>query len=146
MNKIILLSCFFMCLNLFSCNKATEGGIIKSETKVETSKTESIAKTIEYDEFLKLYNQENVVIIDVRTSGEYNQGHIDKAVHIDVSSSSFKTKINELDKSKTYILYCRTQNRSSAALNYMKENGFKTIYNLKNAIATLTENNFQLVK
>jgi len=134
----------FLCFNLISCNNTTEGGVIKSETTIKS--TETIAKTIEFDEFSKLYNKENTVVIDVRTLGEYNQGHIEKAVHIDISSSDFKTKINELDKSKTYIIYCRTQNRSSAALNYMKENGFKTLYNLKNAISTLTENNFPLIK
>ena len=46
-----------------------------------------------------------------------------------MSLSDFLYEVNQLDKSKSYFLYCRSGNRSGQACRYMKESGFNT-YNL----------------
>ena len=70
-----------------------------------------------------------VVIIDVRTAGEFNEGHIANAVNIDVESMSFDAEIAALDKYVTYALYCRSGNRSSIAAGKMSDAGFTSILN-----------------
>ena len=70
------------------------------------------------------------IIIDVRTPEEFADGHIENAINIDFYSDSFKTGLNKLDKNKTYLVYCRTGNRSRSTLNIMKELGFKEVYHL----------------
>ena len=75
--------------------------------------------------------KENVAIIDVRTEKEYSEGHIPDAQNIDVQNENFAAQIQSLDKSKTYLLYCRSGKRSAKALNILKEAGFKKVYHLK---------------
>ena len=70
-----------------------------------------------------------VVIIDVRTAGEFNEGHITNAINIDVQSSSFDSDIAALDKNATYALYCRSGNRSGIAAGKMSDAGFTSILN-----------------
>ncbi len=70
-----------------------------------------------------------VVIIDVRTAGEFNEGHITNAINIDVESMQFDAEIAALDKDVTYALYCRSGNRSSIAAGKMSDAGFTRILN-----------------
>ena len=70
-----------------------------------------------------------VVIIDVRTAGEFNEGHIINAINIDVESMQFDAEIAALDKDVTYALYCRSGNRSSIAAGKMSDAGFTRILN-----------------
>ncbi len=72
----------------------------------------------------------NFAIIDVRTPAEFASGHIDNAINIDFRSETFESEISKLDKSKAYLIYCRTGNRSRGALDVMIEMGFKEVYHL----------------
>lgn len=64
------------------------------------------------------------VVVDVRTPAEYDSGHLEGAVNIDLEASTFATKIAALDKNATYFVYCRSGNRSSQAVAAMKKIGF----------------------
>ncbi len=75
-------------------------------------------------------NNPNAVIVDVRTPGEYQSGHIPNAINIDISSAEFPDKINTLDRNKEYYVYCRSGGRSTTACQYMTSLGFKNINNL----------------
>ena len=70
------------------------------------------------------------VILDVRTPQEFGAGHIAGAVNLDFYSPTFRANLGKLDKNKTYLLYCRTGNRSRQALTIMQELKFKIIYHL----------------
>lgn len=72
----------------------------------------------------------NAQLIDVRTAGEFSQGHIKNARNIDVNSNDFEQQIAKLDKSKPVFVYCLSGGRSSFAMNTMSSMGFKEIYNL----------------
>jgi rhodanese-related sulfurtransferase len=72
---------------------------------------------------------DGVILIDVRTPGEFAEGNIVNALNIDVQSSSFDAQIAELDPTKTYALYCRSGNRSGIAAEKMADAGFTNIYN-----------------
>lgn len=74
------------------------------------------------------------IILDVRTPGEFNSGHIKGAINIDVNQNDVYTKIDKLDKKATYIVYCRTQNRSQVVGNYMISKGFKEVYKMQDGI------------
>jgi phage shock protein E len=68
--------------------------------------------------------------IDVRTPEEYAGGHIFNAKNINYNAPDFKERINELDKSASYVVYCQTGMRSAAASQVMAELGFKHINNI----------------
>ncbi len=82
------------------------------------------------------------VLLDVRTPGEFNSGHIKGAINIDVNQNDVYSKIDNLDKKATYIVYCRTQNRSQVVGNYMISKGFKEVYKMQDGITGWVANGF----
>lgn len=91
---------------------------------------------INQEEFSKILQKENAIIIDVRTPEEVSAGYIKGAtVFADVNGRDFEAQIDKLDKSKAYIVYCKSGKRSSKAAKYMVNKGFKKVYNLKGGIS-----------
>lgn len=84
------------------------------------------------EEFLGKTQDPNVQVIDVRTSAEFTQGHLQNAINIDVESGVFDQEITKLDKTASYAIYCRSGRRSAIAASKMSEAGFTTIFNLQN--------------
>ena len=62
-------------------------------------------------------------VIDVRTPEEFSAGHVDGAQLIDVQGSSFDADIAKLDPATTYVVYCRSGNRSATAATRMRDAG-----------------------
>jgi rhodanese-related sulfurtransferase len=75
------------------------------------------------------------VILDVRTPKEYTRGHIAHAVNANYTSREFKDMLAPLDKSKTYLVHCRSGNRSLGALKIMHEMGFENVYHMRGGIS-----------
>lgn len=69
------------------------------------------------------------VVIDVRTPAEFAAGHVEGALNVDVQDPSFADRIAELDKGAEYVVYCRSGNRSEAAIEQMGEAGFTALVN-----------------
>lgn len=82
----------------------------------------------------KLKADKNAVLIDVRTPGEYNRGHIPGSLNVDIHNTDFREKIENLDKTKNYYVYCRSGSRSYHAGKYMKAVGINNVYNLQGGI------------
>ena len=91
-------------------------------------------QSINIIEFEALKNDKDLVVIDVRNTGELSSGVIPKSIHINVMESSFTTKVKELDRTKTYVIYCRSGLRSARACQIMAKNEFKDLYNLKGGL------------
>lgn len=68
-------------------------------------------------------------VIDVRTPEEFASGHVADAVNIDVSSGDFEEKVGELDPEAEYVVYCRSGNRSTQAMEKMADLGFDDLTN-----------------
>ena len=78
-----------------------------------------------------LENDNNAVILDVRTLAEVEEGIIPNAIHIDIyKGQGFVDELEELDKTKNYYVYCRSGNRSRQACAIMNQLGFENAYNL----------------
>jgi rhodanese-related sulfurtransferase len=72
----------------------------------------------------------DAVIIDVRTPEEFAAGHLDGALLIDFKNPTFGDEIAKLDPSASYIIYCRSGNRSAQAATRMREIGIENITDL----------------
>ncbi len=96
-----------------------------------TSLESCVEEMLSPERFQKKLTEEKGVLIDVRTSEEYAEEHIDGAINGNVQDVNFKKWIDSLDKSKAYFLYCKSGKRSAQAMDMMKENGFKKLYMLK---------------
>ena len=92
------------------------------------------ATNLSATEFQKKISEPGVVILDVRTAGEFMGGHIADAINIDVEGMTFDGDIAKLDKSATYAVYCHSGRRSGIAVGKMKDAGFKNLFNLTNGV------------
>jgi len=91
----------------------------------------SIVQSISVDQ-AKVLISDNIelIIVDARTPEEFAEGHLDKAINIDVKADHFKKEINKLSKDKSYLVYCRSGKRSTKASNIMAQEGFNVLYNM----------------
>ena len=88
------------------------------------AQTTKPVKQIDTEQFDKLRQEKDHVVLDVRTVQEYAQGHVPGAVNIDISDPQFKNKVGALDKSKTYLVHCAKGVRSARAAKIMSPMGF----------------------
>jgi rhodanese-related sulfurtransferase len=93
-----------------------------------------VLKDVTAEEALDLIkmNAENAdfVVLDIRASFEFNDGHLENAVNIDFYYGAFKDELGKLDKNKTYLIYCAVGDRSRKSLKIMKKMGFTEVYNM----------------
>jgi|SaaInl5LU_22_DNA_1037371.scaffolds.fasta_scaffold74249_2 rhodanese-related sulfurtransferase len=117
---------FFVGLaGILSCSNQS-GNLNQNQEDVQTTK---IAENVSVNEFKKLITDE-VIILDVRRSMEFEAGHLKNAVNIDYFSSDFVQKVTELDKSKTLLIYCAAGGRSSGAMSKLSNSGYQVMYNM----------------
>lgn len=96
-------------------------------------------------EFASSIKNSEVVILDVRTPGEFASGHIQGAINIDVEGPDFQSQIATLDKSKEYAIYCRSGRRSIVAADLMSDKGFTKLSNLESGIISWQGSGYPLV-
>jgi rhodanese-related sulfurtransferase len=79
----------------------------------------------------QLEEDNNKVVLDVRTQEEIDLGIIPNAIHIDIyKGQGFIDEVEKLDKTKNYYVYCRSGGRSGQACSVMSQLGFKNAFNL----------------
>jgi len=77
-----------------------------------------------------IVNPKGAIIIDVRTPQEFATGHLTGAINIDINAADFDQKINALNPTLRYLIYCRSGNRSAQALVRMQSLGFDNTLDL----------------
>ncbi|NVJ84803.1 MAG: rhodanese-like domain-containing protein [Algoriphagus sp.] len=92
------------------------------------------AKVVSVDKFEKLISKKKNTLLDIRTPEEMKEGYISGAGNLDFLAEDFSEKIETLDKSKTYLLYCRSGKRTAKAGAAMKAAGFKHVIMLDGGI------------
>ncbi len=96
------------------------------------------ANDLSAQEFQAKSAEAGVVLLDVRTAGEFAAGHIEGALNLDVEGMTFEGEIKSLDPSKTYAIYCQSGRRSRIAVEAMTNAGFTKLFNLDEGIASWT--------
>lgn len=101
------------------------------------SSAQTSFKNAPISELTALKKEKQAIVIDVRTPAEWQQGVISGAdLFIDYNSPTFKQQLSKLDKSKTYIVYCRSGGRSAGASQVMVDSGFKKVINMQGGISS----------
>jgi rhodanese-related sulfurtransferase len=80
-----------------------------------------------------------LVVLDIRTPEEYAEGHLAGSSNLDFYEPDFADSLDALDKDLPYFVYCRSGNRSSTAIETMKDLGFTEVYELDGGIVTWAE-------
>ena len=82
----------------------------------------------------KINADTSAVVLDVRTSKEFAEGHLPKSINYDWNGNNFQSQIKTLDKSKPIFVYCLSGGRSAKAAEDLRSQGFKNVYELKGGI------------
>ncbi|MEM9981836.1 MAG: rhodanese-like domain-containing protein, partial [Bacteroidota bacterium] len=70
-----------------------------------------------------------------------NKGHLSNAQLINFYDKDFAEQLNQLDKTKTYYVYCKAGGRSTKAAELMVSQGFAKVYNMEGGFSKWEENN-----
>lgn len=96
-------------------------------------------------EFEKLIKDSSGTLLDVRTLGEFKNGHIKEAGQLNYYALDFRQKLLLLPKDQPVYLYCNTGYRSQRAAEILVENGYKKVYNLEHGIMEWNLNNLPVL-
>ncbi len=91
-------------------------------------------KDISYRELQSLMKTQNIVLMDVRSGQEYEEGHLDGAINIPVYNIEKDIAKHVKNKEDTIILYCSSGSRSKQAKEILEKLGYSEVYNLKEGI------------
>ena len=132
---------------LYSCQSkdSSKGADMATEKRVAHT-----LKNISAQEANDLIQQRktdpNFVILDIRTPQEFAAGRLEGAINLDFYAPNFKDSLNALDKNKTYMMYCRSGNRSGKALSMMEGQNFMDVYNMTGGIGSWAQKGLPVVK
>ena len=73
-------------------------------------------------------------VLDVRTPGEFADGHLKNAINIDWNGNSFESEVSKISKEEPVFVYCLSGGRSHSAAEKMRSMGFKNVYELNGGI------------
>lgn len=130
MKRIINTTIIFFTLNIVFAQNIKQSTIELLDDTIHLSITVAQADSL----INANTNDTNFYILDVRTPAEYLFGHIHNANNIDFYSSNFNVLISNLDRNKTYLVYCKSGGRSIQAFNLMISLQFKVVYNMLGGI------------
>lgn len=92
--------------------------------------------TITGSQFQKMISNNNILILDVRSSGEYKKGHIPNAKNLPVDTLSSKLSTLNSYKDSEIVVYCASGGRSARACDILSKNGFNKVYNLSGGVSS----------
>ncbi len=125
----LLIPALFFMTTAVSCQNSTSPA-----TSVGQEKGAVVNVNLNVNAFAALLDtaQADGVLLDVRTQGEFAQGHIKGAKQVDFYQSEvFRSELEKMDRETPVYVYCRSGARSGNAAQMMKQMGFTKVYNLQ---------------
>jgi rhodanese-related sulfurtransferase len=131
-NHLLLVGAFVVVLTL----------VIRAEYEHQSGKANQMDPTAA----IRLMNNDDAIVLDVREATDFNNGHIKNAKNIPLTS--LKSQLDSLakDKNKPVLAYCRSGNISVKACRILKSSGFSNVHNLAGGILNWQEANLPLTK
>ena len=118
------------------CYENDKSEVCSSANNAKEDKMTNNFSQISVQEFKEEIAVGDAILIDVRTPEELPiYGKIsDKQILLDINNENFSTKMLRLNKSQKYLIYCWHGNRSQVARDFMEENGFVYVKDLRGGI------------
>lgn len=113
-------------------SEAPEGSVFRNVTAME-------AKQL-------IEENSNLVVLDVRTPEEFQNGHIKGARNINFHGPRFNEQLNALEKDQAYLLHCQSGGRSSTTVDEMKSMDFMQVYHLQGGLSSWEEAGYETVQ
>jgi rhodanese-related sulfurtransferase len=116
-----LVSLLFLTTTIMSCAQ-------QSNQQNGTEQKINMDLTVDAAKFSQAIAVPDAQILDVRTAGEFQSGHIANALQANwLDPKEFKNRTQHLDKTKTIYIYCQSGGRSASAQTALIEAGFKVV-------------------
>ncbi len=137
--SILLLAFLFM-----SCSQNAQ----TTQTQSNQSKKidNQVITVLQPVDFERQTTSKKVQLVDIRTLGEFNQGHLKDALNYDFYKPTFMQQMNTLDKSQPVYIYCRSGHRSGIAAKKLERAGFKKVYDLRGGVNYWMRNGLKLTR
>ena len=84
----------------------------------------------------------DAVLLDIRTPEEYGEARIGGSENIDFYAADFAEQLEQLDPDGTYVVYCRSDNRSGQAMDTFRDLGFAKVYEIDGGIVNWYESGY----
>lgn len=131
MKRFVIIILFVSIIFNFSCLQSSQSSA-------------SVVEIVTAEEMKELTQLEDVQLVDVRTAKEYEEGHIIDAQNIDYMSPDFEQQIEQLDKTKPIVVYCKQGGRSKKCAEKLEDAGFVKIYDFKGGVAKWKYKGYEL--
>lgn len=128
MKKALLLAIISLSLLAITACSSSNSKKDNSINHPSSEQTALLEKISAEDAMKMMENEENVLILDVRTEEEFSEGHIKDAVLIPDYEITEKAEELIKDKATTILVYCRSGRRSAIAAKSLSELGYTTVY------------------
>lgn len=126
MKKIFIL--LGIMILIVGCSPKDE--VIPGDHNNVNTEVKAVYMTLDQDKAYERIQNEEVIIIDVRTIEEYGEGHLEDSNLLPVDSLESEVVTKFPDKTAVYLVYCRSGNRSKIAVNIMVELGYSEVYDI----------------
>lgn len=138
---ITLAAAAFAAVTLAACSSADAG----DSPPEGAAERPGVVRVGAQDAVTLLDERDDLTVIDVRTPAEFADGRVEGAELVDIYEPAFRDEIDGLDRDGSYVLYCRTGNRSGQAATFMRDLGFTEVYDA-GGIAELAEAGATIVR
>ena len=116
--------------------------VIKAEYEHQSGRANQLDPTAA----IRLMNNDEAVVLDVREAADFNKGHIKNAKNIPFTSLKGQLENLQKDREKPVLAYCRSGNVSGKACRILKGSGFSNVHNLAGGILSWQDANLPLTK
>jgi rhodanese-related sulfurtransferase len=96
--------------------------------------TAAVVETVDAGTAAGFVADAETVLLDIRTPEEFTEARIDGAVNIDFYAPDFAEQIADLDRDTTYVVYCRSGNRSGQAMELFRDLEFNDVHEIGGGI------------
>ncbi len=103
-------------------------------TATESASADGLRLVSADDAATALASRTDLVLLDVRTPEEFADGHVDGATLIDFYGADFADQLAELDRDASYVVYCRSGNRSGQTVDLMQQLGFTDVQDVEGGV------------
>jgi rhodanese-related sulfurtransferase len=93
-----------------------------------------------------ILNREEIILLDVRTPGEYQRERIAESINIPIDEIAEKVEGTIPDKDKTIYIYCLSGARSDMATDIMMQRGYKKVFSMTNGLLMWRAKQLALVR
>jgi rhodanese-related sulfurtransferase len=136
MSRILKFTLFlFVSVAVFGCNNSKPSKTITQFGEI------NVISPADFKE-----KSANHTIIDVRTPGEFSEGHIEGAININFFDKNFLEEMAKFNTNEPVFIYCKSGNRSSSAIKKMSDLGFVQVNELQGGILNWQRSNQPIIK